>query len=200
VSGALELILVRHGETVWNRERRVQGWLDSPLTGQGIEQARRYGITLAELLGDLRGWRFVASPLGRAWQTAVILVETLGLEPGVIECDPLLREMTWGAWDGLTAAEIEARDPALWAARLADRWTVPPPNGGETQADILVRARSWLDRQDGRPAVVIGHGAFGRALRVAYTGEPAERMLELDEPQDALFRLRGGTIERVPCR
>jgi len=203
---SIDIFLVRHGETVWNRERRVQGRLDSPLTERGIEQARAYGRTLAHVLDAVErcdGPKFldlVASPLGRTRATAAIVAAALGRPEDAVRYDPLLSEMTWGAWDGLTAAEIEARDPELWRARIADRFTVAPPGGGETQQDIHDRAARWLHAQP--PAarlVVVGHGAFGRALRCVFTGRPAAAMLELDEPQDAFFRLIDGRIERIDC-
>ena len=195
-----EIYLLRHGETVWNRQRRMQGHLNSPLTSRGVDQARAYGRTLREVLDDPAGFELWSSPLGRAWQTAVLVAEEIGRDPGEIGREDRLREMTWGAWDGMTAAEIEARDPELWQARIDDRFNVPPPGGGETQADIIHRAARWLD---GVPKtarmIVVAHGAFNRALLCAYLGEPRERMLELEEPQDAFFRLTGGVAQRIEC-
>jgi len=193
-----ELYLLRHGETIWNRQRRVQGHKDSPLTLNGIRQAERFGRRLAVLLEAPGDWRIVASPLGRAWQTAVIVAETLGWPADTITTDERLKEMAWGRWDGLTAEEIEAQDALLWQARIDDRWTRPPPGGGETQSDLLVRARSWLAAiEPGARLVVVAHGALGRAVRTAYLGLEPEAMLELDQPQDAFFRLRHGSIERL---
>ena len=195
---AADIFLLRHGETVWNRERRVQGHLDSPLTPLGLDQARRYGTRLKELLGQEDGYRLVASPLGRALHTATIVAEVLGRTPDQITTDDRLKEMAWGRWDGMTAAEIEALDAELWQARIDDRWTRPPPGGGETQQDILDRATAWLGSvaADAR-LVVVAHGALGRAVRCAYEGLPPAAMLDLDQPQDAFFRLRGGVVTRI---
>ncbi len=193
-----DIFLLRHGETVWNRERRVQGRLNSPLTERGLEQARRYGERLRLLLEPADGYRLISSPLGRALQTTTIIAEALGRRSGDITTDEQLTEMAWGRWDGLTAAEIEAKDPELWQARIDDRWTRPPPGGGETQQDILDRAIAWLATiTPGARLVVVAHGALGRAVRVAYAGLPPAAMLELDQPQDAFFRLRGGMITRI---
>lgn len=198
VAAMTELYLLRHGETVWNRERRVQGHLDSPLTLRGIRQAERCGARLASLVDPRDGWRIVASPLGRAWQTAVIVAEVIGWESGAIATDERLKEIAWGRWDGLTAAEIEAIDAELWQARIDDRWTRPPPGGGETQTALFERACTWLASiEPGARLVVIAHGALGRALRTAYLGLEPAAMLDLDQPQDAFFRLAGGTIERI---
>lgn len=193
-----EIYLLRHGETVWNRQLRVQGHKDSPLTARGVEQARRYGRTLAAILAPADAYRIVSSPLGRAWQTAVLIAEGLGREPGELAFDDRLKEMGWGDWDGLTAAEIEARDPVRWQARIDDRWTRPPPGGGETQMALFGRALDWLKAvEPGSRLIVVAHGALGRALRSAYLGLDPSAMLELDQPQDAFHRLHRGVVERI---
>ena len=198
VLDGVDIFLLRHGETVWNRERRVQGQRDSPLTPLGLEQARRYGRRLATLLVPVDGYRLVASPLGRALHTATIVAETLGRVAHEITTDDRLKEMAWGRWDGMTAAEIEAQDPELWQARIDDRWTRPPPGGGETQQHLHDRAVAWLRSvEPGARLVVVAHGALGRAVRCAYAGQPPAAMLDLDQPQDAFFRLRGGVITRI---
>ncbi|MCB9943591.1 MAG: histidine phosphatase family protein [Geminicoccaceae bacterium] len=196
----MQIYLFRHGETVWNRQRRMQGRLDSPLTGRGVDQARAYGRTLSGILDDPHAFDLLASPLGRAWQSAVLLCEGVGRDPDNIVHDPLLVEMTWGDWDGMTAAEIEARDPELWQARIDDRFNVAPPGGGETQADILRRAARWLESVRHRQRLIaVCHGALGRAIRCAYLGEPPERMLEMTEPQDAFHLLSDGAIRQIEC-
>ncbi len=193
-----DIFLLRHGETVWNRERRVQGHLDSPLTPLGLDQARRYGTRLKALLDSQGGYRVVASPLGRALHTAMIVAEVLGRAADEISTDDRLKEMAWGRWDGMTAAEIEALDAELWQARIDDRWTRPPPGGGETQQDLFDRAVDWLGSvAAGARLVVVAHGALGRAVRCAYQRLEPAAMLELDQPQDAFFRLSGGMVTRI---
>ena len=198
-----DLFLFRHGETRWNRERRFQGQRDSPLTELGIAQGRRLGRRLRLELEEPLTYRLVSSPLGRARHTAAILAKAIGRRRDEIIFDDRLMEMTWGDWDGLTAAEIEARDPGLWQARIDDRWTVPPPGGGETQQAILDRAAAWLADLGGFAGtrlIAVAHGAIGRAIRCAYVKLPSAAMLGLDEPQDAFFRLRAGRIERIDCK
>ena len=198
VRDSADIFLLRHGETVWNLERRVQGWKDSPLTPLGLEQAHHYGLRLLTLLRPANGYRLLSSPLGRALHTASIVAEVLGRKTDEIATDERLMEMGWGRWDGMTAAEIEAQDPELWRARIEDRWTRPPPGGGETQQDILDRATGWLASiEPGARLVVVAHGALGRAVRCAYLGLEPAAMLELDQPQDAFFRLSGGVVTRI---
>ncbi len=193
------IFLLRHGETVWNREGRMQGWRDSPLTLRGIAQARAFGSRLRALLGPgLPGYRIVSSPLGRAWQTAVVIAETCDCDPGTIRHEPLLREISWGSWDGLTAAEIAARDPERWRQRLRTRFADPPPDGGESPGQLYERARRWLaSLPEGARVVAVAHGGLGRVLRAAYLDLPLSASYELDQPQDAFYLLEAGTVRRI---
>jgi probable phosphoglycerate mutase len=192
------IYLVRHGETEWNREGRVQGHLDSPLTPRGREQARRAGRTLAALLGDEPPFVLLASPLGRAEASAKLILEALGAIITEWRSDDRLREISWGRWEGLTRAEIAAREPELWRWRESNRWANPPPRG-ESHAMLAERARSWLESIAAAPRlIVVGHGAWGRALRAVYQGLGPEAIDALDEPQDALFRLAAGAVLRIP--
>jgi broad specificity phosphatase PhoE len=93
-----ELILVRHGETDWNAEGRLQGHTDRPLSDYGREQARR----LADDLADEEFDAIYASDLARARETAEIVAERLGLP---VTLEPDLREKNWGTWEGLTSTE-----------------------------------------------------------------------------------------------
>src|SRR5437588_638163 len=97
------IYLARHGETVWNRDGRFQGRLDSPLTRRGLDQARRMGETLAARIprGERRDWTIVASPLGRAQHTARIIAGILGLAGADIETEARLAEVDIGSWAGL---------------------------------------------------------------------------------------------------
>jgi broad specificity phosphatase PhoE len=191
------IYLVRHGETEWNRQGRVQGHLDSPLTPLGEAQARRAGATLAAMLDGRPPLLLLSSPLGRAEASATLILEALGPIVGERRTDDLLKEISWGRWEGLTRGEIAAREPELWRWREADRWRRPPP-AGESHAMLADRARVWLESVRGRPRlIVVGHGAWGRALRGVYLGLGPEQTEALDEPQDALFRLSAGTVARI---
>ena len=192
------MYLFRHGETLWNRQRRMQGRLDSPLTARGLAQAQAMGARIAEILGRAPERRFLCSPLGRSGQTAVIMAEELDYPVDAIERVDALREMTWGDWDGLTGDEISARDPELWQARLNDKFTIAPPGGGEHQQAIYDRARGWLESLERTDdLIVVAHGAFNRALLSAYLKQPAAHMLSLSEPQDGFFELKDGRIRLI---
>ena len=192
----MTIYLIRHGETEWNRAGRMQGQLDSPLTTRGEAQARAVGETLRGLGVD--GFEMVASPLGRTRATAAIVCGALGRDPGAMTTDERLMEMTWGAWDGLTLAEIEARDPGALAQRKADHWGYRPPGGGESYVMVALRVADWLKGVDpGRSLIVVSHGGAGRVVRGLYGGLNHPETLAQEEPQDAFHSLRDGLVGRI---
>ena len=154
------LLLLRHGQSVWNAEGRWQGQADPPLSSLGEEQARDAAKRLAT--GDFAG--LVSSTLTRARQTAEILAEALDLD---IRLEPELREIDVGQWTGLTRTEIEDR----WPGELAD-WSEgrsESPLGGESRTALAERARGALRRisaaaSPGEKLLVVTHGALLRHL------------------------------------
>jgi probable phosphoglycerate mutase len=200
IDPALVLFLARHGETEFNRANRFCGQADSPLTEHGRDEARRNGQVLSTVLrdalgdafGDAAGLRLVSSPLKRAMTTARIIRTELGHDDLPIATDDRLREISFGAWEGLTLDEIESRYPREWAARVADRWHTPAP-GGESYADVATRAGRWLGEAHGT-TLVVTHGAVDRILRGLYLGLAPDEICKLPEPQDEVFRLNDGGI------
>jgi broad specificity phosphatase PhoE len=162
---------VRHGETVWNAEGRLQGRRDSALTARGCTQADRCGSVLNDLVA-LNGRNpaeldYVASPLGRARATMERVRRALGLDPHDYRLDARLAEMSFGEWEGLTFVEVRARDASVLAARERDLWGFVPP-GGESYADVMVRVREWHAGL-ARATVAVAHGGIWRAL-IAHLG------------------------------
>ncbi|MBS0527543.1 MAG: histidine phosphatase family protein [Proteobacteria bacterium] len=198
------IYLFRHGETVWNAEKRAQGHLDSPLTPAGRAQARAMGLALGQELVR-SGYEpptvvVRASPLGRVRETLALAAEAAGLLHDDACHDHRLREVSWGEWDGLNLPEIEARWPGEIAARRLDRWHYVPPSG-ENYVMASERARGALDDivalATDKPVAVFAHGAIGRVLRGLFTGAPQADILEMDQPQDAFYRLHRGVAERI---
>lgn len=189
------ILLVRHGETEWNLQRRYQGGSDSPLTATGIAQAHAVGRLLAAL-ADAATSRIVASPLGRARRTAEIIGEHLG--PVVeLQFDERLRELSLGSWDGLTYAEIGARCPGVFDGEGEYNWYFRAPDGEPYDA-FAARLREWLcERETASPLVVVTHGIVTRLLRGLYAGLPRAAALMLPVPQDRVFRLAGGSVEEA---
>lgn len=190
------IYLLRHGETLWNVEGRLQGQGDSPLTLRGIEQARRNARRLTAICPDYADYQVVASPLARTWQTAAILTETLGMDPRAVSFEPRLMEHGFGAWEGLTLAELADRPDGLWQARDADKWNFVVP-GGESYARVAARASAWLAEQyPERRLIVVAHGLIGRVLRGLYAGLSHEEITSLlTEQHTTIYRLTGGVAQ-----
>lgn len=188
------LYLVRHGETLWNREGRMQGRLDSPLTRHGQDQARRMGQMLAQLIDDPGRFSLVSSPLGRAYHTMELIAAELGVGANQCRIDRRLKEMSWGQWDGLTLTEIERYFPQELTDRAARPWRYTPP-GGESYSMVATRIRPFLEEaaEHGR-LIIVAHGVVAQVLRGLYGGVPAEDIPTIDEPAEAVFRLQQGTV------
>ncbi len=192
------IYLVRHGQTAWNREGRFQGQGDAPLTDLGIEQARSVGRRLRRELGDIATTPFVSSPLGRCRHTARLICEAAGWVDTAPMFDDRLKEIHFGRWEGMTVAEIEARDADEWAARSADKWHHPAP-GGESYEDVSLRIAQWLtERPASTPTLAVCHGATGAVLRGLYLNLPPDEILVLDKPQGVVTLLSDGTETVLP--
>ena len=198
-AAAKTVLLVRHGETEWNRVRRYQGWLDSPLTPQGIAQAEAIGRLLSRL-PEAEGADIVASPLGRARHTAGIIAECLSDprgRPRPTRFDERLREISLGSWDGLDKREIRRRAPELFVGE-AGRWEwYFRTQNGETYHAFAPRIAAFLADLGEAPVIAVAHGVVTRVLRGLYAGVPRGEALRLAVPQDRVFRLAGGAIEEI---
>lgn len=172
------LYLVRHGETDWNREHRLQGTLDVPLNSAGVAQARR----LADCFVRLPVVWIVSSPLARASATAAILAEACACPHTT---DARLREIDHGAWSGRTLLELGQSFPLL----LKDEQLLPEAfdvSRGEPLLAVYHRASEvltdLLDAHGGQSVVVVGHGVTLAAMWCAATGLGIARLQEHQPP------------------
>jgi probable phosphoglycerate mutase len=191
------IYLVRHGQTEFNRERRIQGHVDSPLTELGVRQAKAVARLLADLIRDPTGWRIVSSPLGRARQTAGIIAGKLGGLP--VELEPRIQEMSWGSHDGRLRAELEAENPDTFGKT---GWAFDAPNDGESYEVVCDRVGAWLAElppEPDRKIIAVAHGISGRVLRGLYANLPRDEAGQQDVPQDAVFLLQHGGVGRIDC-
>ena len=194
------LIFVRHGETAYNAENRLQGQLDIPLNPRGREQARAVGGTLRGLVGPEideldAAHAFIASPLERARETMEIARDAMGLPPSRYRLDPALKEISFGAWEGLTWREIEARDRKGVSARRKDKWSFVPPDA-ESYAMLAGRLRPWLDELAG-DALVVSHGGVARALMQLIAGIAPARAVETPIAQGRALCFENGTCRWI---
>jgi broad specificity phosphatase PhoE len=157
------LLLVRHGETDWNRDQRWQGHSDPPLNERGREQARRLAATLDP--PD----RIYASDLARARETAAIVAERLRVP---VTLDPRLRERGFGAWEGLTMPEIQAQfaaDHTRWRAGEG-----PGAADAEPFEAFADRVGSFLqevlERHPGEDVLIVAHGGTIRVIHALACG------------------------------
>lgn len=176
-----ELYILRHGETEWNAENRMQGALNSPLTPKGEMHAAHQGEILR--LCDTSGFSFICSPQGRAFQTAGIALTRIADH---IRTDDRLREISVGDWSGRLRDElpkIEGKDPFMSHYEAA-------PNG-EGFAKLEQRCRAFLDDLDG-PAVLVTHGITSRMIRAIVIGEGAVAVSTVHGGQGCVYHLKDG--------
>ncbi|WP_407159369.1 histidine phosphatase family protein [Bradyrhizobium sp. STM 3557] len=180
---------IRHGETEWNALGRLQGAQDIPLNDLGRVQATHAGGVLGQLVArdgrDIKRLPFVASPLGRARATMELVRKTVGLSADGYALDDRLREIGYGKWEGATLPEMQAADPAFYARRQTEKWTLAP-EGGETYADVERRVRAWYDTIT-TDTVAVAHGGTARALMVALGFETPQSAVDLPIQQGAVY-------------
>jgi broad specificity phosphatase PhoE len=182
---ALDLYLVRHGDTAWTHTGQHTGRTDLPLLPDGEEEARRLG----QALSDIRFAAVYSSDLQRSLRTA----ELAGFEHPQVT--PLLREFDYGDYEGLTSAEI-------WAQRPDWQIYADGCPGGETPAQVYSRAKTLLSKLAGieGAAIAFSHGHFLRAVAVAWVdlGIGAAARVALDTAAVSVLRDggRGRVIQR----
>jgi broad specificity phosphatase PhoE len=182
------IYLFRHGEVELAQTRRFIGHLDVPLSALGERQSAAQAVRLSSVKLDA----VFASDLVRARRTGEIIGAPHRLVPTVV---PALREMSMGRWDGLTASEIQRREPekfAEWMARIGE---FPFPDG-ESLPDLEARAwpafESIADAHAGRAIAVVAHGGTNRTLICRALGLPLARLLALGQDYGAFT-----VLERV---
>jgi len=182
------ILLIRHGETAWNAERRLQGHLDIPLNPEGERQARLLAAALAGEPLDV----LVSSDLMRARQTAQAIADLRGMP---LQITPGLRERCYGGFEGLLYSEIEARFPrefAAWQGRDVNAVLPPGANCGETFRAFFERATATIlalgAAHAGKTIALVAHGGV---LECAYR---LARGLPLETPRD--FKVFNASINR----
>jgi probable phosphoglycerate mutase len=192
------LYYIRHGETDWNVARRLQGRQDIPLNARGRAQATHCGEILRDLLArdgrDAAGLDYVASPLGRARMTMELARAAMGLAPEAYMVEPQLAEISFGAWEGYTIAQMRERDPQGIVQREQDKWHFLAP-GGESYKMVAARMGAWYETLT-RDTVAAAHGGTARGL-MAYLciAKPAAAPL-IDIEQGVVYVFEGEKLTR----
>jgi broad specificity phosphatase PhoE len=192
------LYYIRHGETDFNAEQRLQGRRDTLLNARGRLQAKDSGDLLRDLFArDKRradGFVYVSSPLQRARETMEILRPPLGLPPHPYQTDARLLEISYGEWEGLTLPEIEARMPGMLAERERDKWDFAPP-GGESYRELTARIGEWCASLT-HDTVVAAHGGGVRALMALFHVLPKEEATHAQIAQGVVYVFADSTMRR----
>ncbi len=177
----IHFVVIRHGETIWNKERRYQGSLDTSLTAKGKKQIQRFVSEISKFQPDI----IFSSHLGRAIESANILCKPLGKKPKI---DARLGELGFGAWEGKTAAELMAqKDPAYlqWY-----KGKVVTPKGGESLRSFQKRINSFIryceKNFDNKKIIIVTHGG---AIRMFLS-----EFLDIPHPRLFQFRVDPGSI------
>ncbi|EGQ8244097.1 histidine phosphatase family protein [Vibrio parahaemolyticus] len=189
------IFVLRHGETAFNADKKLQGHCNSSLTSKGSDQARRVGTTLKQYVEN-RPFRVYSSTLGRALQTSQIVCEELNYSYENLNKEPRLKEFSLGEWEQRTIPSLEQEIPNLLAQ---NDWYLQAPNC-ETYESVRERLSSWLsDVAHDEDIVVVSHGLTGIVLRGLLLGMDYTQVWQQDLPQDAFFIIEDGRITRVNC-
>lgn len=178
------LYLLRHGQTNWNRDRRIQGQMESDLTDLGREQARRQGEILKglDLPDAIIG---ICSPQRRTRQTAAIALGAIDLVP---QFDARLKEVSMGGWEGQYYADLLSAQPELAVHGI---FNLCLKSDGENADDLRIRAADFLAALSG-PTVIVSHGIIMSFIRGLVRGATLDEMEAMERAQGVVIEMREG--------
>ena len=194
------MIFIRHGETTYNAEGRLQGQRDIALNDNGRRQAVAVGKTLAARCRNQvsaldAAKAFYCSPLTRARETLELARATMGLDPLAYALAPDLIELSFGQYEGLMWDQVEALSPGASLHRGEDKWDFVPP-GGESYAMLATRVTPWLQAQ-GADCFVASHGGVARAFLTLLAGMSPGVAANYEVRQGAAMVFEGGGFRWV---
>lgn len=189
------LILIRHGETDWNREGRLQGGQDIPLNDLGRTQAAEAAQRLRTLEPGFAALDFIGSPMHRARETMDILRAELDLAPGAYRLDDRLKELTFGSWEGFTWRDIRKAEREQAQLRERDKWSFVPP-GGESYGMLAQRVRPVLEELQ-RETVIVSHGGVARAILALVGAVPQQKAALVEIWQGKILTVTGNRADWV---
>ncbi|NKN39443.1 histidine phosphatase family protein [Agrobacterium sp. a22-2] len=186
--------MIRHGQTDWNVEGRMQGQKDIDLNATGRGQAMRNGETLAHVLGDTAGaFDYVASPLRRTRETMERIRAEMHLDPLAYRIDERLKEVSFGDWEGFTLPEIARVVPERVEERARHKWDFIPPGPDAESYEILSwRIGAWLASVE-RPTVCVSHGGVIRTCFRLVGDMGKEEACDINIPQDRILKMDTAT-------
>lgn len=190
------IFLLRHGQTTFNAQQRLQGHCNSELTALGQNQASTIGASLSKKIGNINQWTVYSSPLGRALETAQIVCEQLGIDSDNIVTDERLKEFNLGDWETCFIPDLVKQNPKLLNHR---DWYLSAPHC-ESYESVVNRVKDFLaDNAVPDHVIVISHGLTGAVFRGVYAAMSYNETFEQDLPQNAYFLLADDKISRIQC-
>ncbi|MBR7025422.1 MAG: histidine phosphatase family protein [Selenomonadaceae bacterium] len=180
------IFLIRHGETEWNKQNKLQGNADIHLSPEGFLQA----ANLVKHLPFSHADAIYSSDLVRAMDTAIILAERFNL---TVKMMPELREMNYGDWEGRFISELLARYPKEFGKFFTDPERCHPPNGEtflECQARVMIGIRDIIANHEDQSVIVVSHGAAIRLMIGAALDMPIHKIWAISQSNTALNVLR----------
>ncbi|MBI6942835.1 histidine phosphatase family protein [Pseudomonas putida] len=183
------LYVVRHGQTQWNAQHRLQGSRDIDLNPVGRQQAAANGQTLAWLLPHASPYQLISSPMLRAANTMKAIAQALGQHEDAIRYDQRVTEISFGAWEGMTLQEVSQRMPEAFDAYETDPFAFIPM-GGESYQQASVRVADFL-RSVSEDTVLVTHAGVIRVLLSLMAKVEHRAATQLVIPQDQILMVQG---------
>jgi len=191
----LELILARHGQTVWNSECRFQGWKDSPLTKRGVLQAKK----IAKFLQGKRIDSIFCSDLGRAKETAAFIIQHH--PESFVEFVPELREISFGLLEGKTWEQAAESTPSLFELETKDRFTIPHPRG-ESFEQLEERVGKFLKKilkLHDETILLASHEGVGKTILQILFNLDFEARGKVVQPHEIVYVIRIDSDGKKDC-
>jgi broad specificity phosphatase PhoE len=184
------IYFIRHGETDWNAAGRLQGQHDIALNERGREQAAQAARHLRDVVADPGALPWIVSPLERTRDTAEIARTALRLPREDYRLEPLIVELSFGRWEGLTWREVGKLDPLAARKRETHKWEMVPPDG-DSYALLAERIRPWLAglTQD---IVAVSHAGVARVLLHLHAGVSVQKAPKEDIWQGRVLVIEHG--------
>jgi len=181
------IILIRHGQTVWNEEGRFQGILNSLLTKKGELQAKENAEKLKKNIEDFENIKIFSSPLGRARDTAYIICDELGIDRDTIIFDDRIIEFNYGIFEGQKREEMMKRQE--FRDREANKWSYEIENG-ESYILVQNRVKDFLHSiKDEKKVIIVAHEMVNRTIRGVYFNYDNSITLSLKQPNNIILLL-----------
>ena len=190
-----KFFILRHGQTLFNAEHRLQGHCNSALTETGQRQAEYVGSTLKTHITPAHAYVY-SSTLGRAVETAHVICEKIGFNVSNLRLEDRLKEFALGQWEHRTIPSLIVDHPTL--TNTPD-WYLRAPDAEPYEA-VQTRLTDWLQTLPEKgDIIVITHGLTGVVLRGILLKLTYEQVWQQEIPQDAFFIVEQGKIKRVNC-